>query len=47
MIYDNDGGMIDSKEYLASNPSVYFPASCSDADVPSVTLRVSPQNAQV
>jgi hypothetical protein len=39
--------MIDSDDYLASNPSVYFPASCSDSDVPTVTLKVSPQNIQV
>jgi hypothetical protein len=39
--------MIDSDDYLASNPSVYFPASCSDADVPTVTLRVSGNNIQV
>ena len=46
-LYDNDGWMIDSDDYLASNPSVYFPASCSDADVPTVTLRVSGNNIQV
>ena len=46
-VYDNDGWMIDSDDYLASNPSVYFPASCSDSDVPTVTLKVSPQNIQV
>jgi len=46
-LYDNDGGMIDSDEYLASNPSVYFPASCSDSDLPSVTLRVDSNNIQV
>ena len=47
MLYDNDGWLIDSDDYLASNPSVYFPASCSDADVPTVTLRVSGNNIQV
>lgn len=47
IVYDNDGGMVDSREYLAGNPSVYFPASCSDADMPNVTLRVSSQSAQV
>jgi hypothetical protein len=39
--------MIDSDEYLASNPAVYFPASCSDSDVPTVTLRVNSYNIQV
>lgn len=46
-LYDNDWWMIDSDEYLASNPSIYFPASCSDSDIPTVTLKVSPQNIQV
>ena len=46
-VYDNDGWMIDSDEYLASNPAVYFPASCSDSDVPTVTLRVNSYNIQV
>jgi hypothetical protein len=39
--------MIDSKNYLASNPSVYFPAACGDADVPTVTLKVGSTNIQV
>jgi hypothetical protein len=39
--------MIDSDEFLASNPSVYFTAACGDADVPTVTLRVSNTNIQV
>lgn len=47
MVYDNDGWMIDSKNYLASNPSVYFPAACGDADVPTVTLKVGSTNIQV
>ena len=47
MVYDNDGWMIDSDEFLASNPSVYFPAACGDADVPTVTLKVSNTNIQV
>lgn len=46
-VYDNDGDMIDSDEYLASNPAIYFPASCSDSDVPTVTLKVSSNNIQV
>ena len=46
-VYDNDGWMIDSDEYLASNPSVYFPASCSDSDIPTVTLKLSSQSIQV
>ena len=47
MVYDNDGGMIDSEEYLWSNPSIYFPASCWDSDVPTVSLKTSNQNIQV
>ena len=47
MVYDNDWGMIDSEQYLASNPSVYFPAICGDADVPTVTLRLDHNNIQV
>ena len=46
-VYDNDGWMIDSDEYLASNPAVYFPASCSDSDIPTVTLKESSNNIQV
>ena len=46
MIYDNDGWMIDSEEYLSSNPSIYFP-SCKDSDVPTVTLRLSSQNIEI
>jgi hypothetical protein len=37
--------MIDSEDYLASNPSVYFPAVCGESDVPVVTLKVSSTNA--
>ena len=47
MVYDNDWGMINSDDYLASNPSVYFPPACWDADVPTVTLKVSSTNIQV
>ena len=47
MVYDNDGWMIDSDEYLASNPSIYFPAACGEAWVPTVTLKVSSTNVQV
>ena len=47
MVYDNDGWMIDSEEYLWSNPSIYFPAMCNDADIPTVTLTTSNQNVQV
>lgn len=47
MVYDNDWWMIDSEEYLASNPSVYFPAICGDADVPMVVLKVDHTNIQV
>ena len=47
MVYDNDGWMIDSRDYLAGNPSVYFPAICWNADVPIVTLKVSATNIQV
>jgi hypothetical protein len=39
--------MIDSDDFLASNPSIYFPASCSDADIPNVTLRVDRNNIKV
>ena len=46
MVYDNDGWMIDSEEYLSSNPSIYFP-SCNDSDVPTVTLRLSSQNIEI
>ena len=42
MVYDNDGGMVDSKDVLWSNPSVYFQA-CGDPtkDIPVVTLKSS------
>lgn len=46
-VYDNDGWMINSDEYLASNPAIFFPASCNDSDVPTITLTVSSQNIQV
>lgn len=47
MVYDNDGWMINSDDYLASNPSVYFPSQCGDADVPMVTLKENHTNIQV
>ena len=47
MVYDNDGWMIDSDDYLASNPSIYFPAACGDTDVPTVTLKVNHNNIQI
>ena len=47
MVYDNDGGMIDSDEYLWSSPSVYFPASCDSGNVPTVTLKLSSTNIEV
>ena len=40
MVYDNDGWVIDSDDYLASNPSVYFPTMCGNSDIPTVTLKV-------
>ena len=46
MVYDNDGWMIDTEEYLWSNPSVYF-ENCTDSDVPTVTLKISSDNIQV
>ena len=46
MVYDNDGWMIDSEEYLSSNPSIYFP-SCWDSETPTVTLKVSSQNIEI
>ena len=46
MIYDNDGWMIDSEEYLWSNPSIYLP-SCSDSETPTVTLKLSSQNIEI
>ena len=47
MVYDNDEWMVDSNEYLASNPSLYIPAVCEDTNVPIVTLRVDHNNIQV
>lgn len=47
IIYDNDGWMIDSNDYLASNPTIYFPASCYNSDIPTATLKVNSQNIQV
>jgi hypothetical protein len=47
MVYDNDGGMVDTEELLGSNPSIYFPAQCNDSEVPSVTLKTSSQNIEV
>ena len=47
MIYDNDGDMVDSKDYLWSSPSVYFPSACDSSDIPTVTLQVSNQYIEV
>ncbi len=47
MVYDNDGWMIDTEEYLWSNPSIYFPSCNNDSDVPTVTLRLSSQNIEI
>ena len=47
MVYDNDGGMVDSRDYLWSNPSIYFPAACDSSDIPTVTLKVNKQNIEV
>ena len=47
MVYDNDGWMVDSDDYLASNPSLYIPAVCENSDVPIVTLKVNHTNIQV
>lgn len=47
MVYDNDGWMIDSDEYLASNPSLYIPAVCESSDMPIVTLKVDHNNIQI
>jgi len=47
MAYDNDWWMVDSDEYLASNPSIYFPAMCWETDVPIVTLKLSSNSVQV
>ena len=43
-LYDNNGWIIDSEEYLWSNPIIYIP-SCSDA--PLVTLRLSNTDIEV
>ena len=47
MVYDNDGWMINSDDYLASNPSLYIPAVCENSGIPMVTLRVDHNNIQV
>ena len=47
MISDNDWGTVDSSSYLSSNPSVYFPNSCGDAEVPIVTLKEDSKSVQV
>ena len=47
MVYDNDWWMINSDDYLASNPSVYFSSDCGDIGIPTVTLKVSSTNIQV
>ena len=46
MIYDNDDWMIDTEDYLWSNPSIYLP-SCNDSETPTVTLRASSQNIEI
>ena len=47
MVYDNDGWMINSNDYFASNPSLYIPAVCENSDIPIVTLKVNHNNIQV
>jgi hypothetical protein len=47
MVYDNDGSMVDSDEYLASNPSLYIPSLCENTGVPMVTLKVDRNNIQI
>ena len=47
MVYDNDGSMVDSDEYLASNPSLYIPSLCENTGVPMVTLKVDRNNVQI
>ena len=47
IVYDNDWWMINSSDYLANNPSIYFPASCNDSDTPTVTLKSSSQNIEI
>lgn len=47
MVYDNDGWMVDSDDYLASNPSLYIPSLCENSDVPVVTLKVNRNNIQI
>ena len=45
-LYDNKGWMIDSEELLSGNPSLYLP-SCTDADTPIVTLKLSDTDVRV
>ena len=47
MVYDNDWWMINSDEYLASNPSIYFSSDCENVGIPMVTLKLSSTNIQV
>ena len=47
MVYDNDGWVVDSDDYLASNPSLYIPSICENSDVPMVTLKVDRNNIQI
>ncbi len=47
MVYDSDWDMIDSRDYLWSNPSIYFPIICDSSDIPTVTLKVSNTNVDV
>ena len=45
-LYDNNGWMIDSEELLLGNPSLHLP-SCTDADTPIVTLKLSATDIRV
>ena len=45
-LYDNKGWMIDSEELLSGNPSLHLP-SCTDADTPIVTLKLSDTDVRV
>lgn len=47
IVYDSDGDMVDSRDYLWSNPSIYFPIVCDSSDIPTVTLKVSNTNIDV
>ncbi len=47
MIYDNDGWMVDSEDIIWSWPTIYFPNAGNKVDIPTVTLKVSSQFAEV